>query len=667
MWNDFGNLCFIKYLYYNRIIHYNQGWCARFCIESKCNDADRDEKPKIPMKKVATYTCPYCKKPHPKVISKCPTENASIPETYRLVGDTIDGKYKLEERIGEGGMGAVYKGTHVAIGRKIAVKVLHADIHSHEEVVFRFQNEAKLAASIGHRNIVDIIDMGKYLGKYYFIVMEFLEGEDLFAVIRRRESLRREEAVDLAIQILNGLKAVHKKGIIHRDLKPENIFICRGQEEEITVKILDFGVSRLTDKEKKKNIRITRSGMVFGTPRYMAPEQAKASAKHDHRADLYAVGAMLYEMLCGFPPFSSENYNELMVDILTKNPPLISEIEPSIPPAIEKVIMKSIAKSPEDRYQSAAEFIEAIIPFSSSPLYFNSLSGEIVVSPEFSARAGKPPDDSEMSSKVKVKVADFSMLNKLHAMHEADGDKPKKDIHRQKTLEPGEAALLSSAAIQAAETETDRSRTPTPVADDILEQSTPGAFESIVAIRGKKKLFYAAIPLVLVVAALLALGWYLTLGKKGGAGQKKGVAPEPTVDTVSAEPEAVDKTGGKKEKSGGFPEILIENLPENAKVYIDNVLHSERPPAIQSSIKPRIVKVVIDSKIVMEEHVIIQDSMSIPFIYKKQPEKTDQTRPKPTAKKTAGTVKEKAPKKDKKKKKKPSSKGKSIDEVYPGN
>ena len=614
------------------------------------------------MTKVATYTCPYCKKPHPKVISKCPTENVTIPETYRLVGDTIDGKYKLEERIGEGGMGAVYRGTHLAIGRKIAVKVLHADIQSHEEVVFRFQNEARLAASIGHRNIVDIIDMGKYLGKYHFIVMEFLEGEDLFSVIRRRETLRRDEAIDLAIQVLNGLKAVHKKGIIHRDLKPENIFISGGMDEEKTVKILDFGVSRLADKEKKKNVRITRTGMVFGTPRYMSPEQAKASEKHDHRADLYSVGAMLYEMLCGFPPFPTENYNELMVEILTKNPPFISEIEPAISPALEKVVMKSIAKSPDDRYQDASGFIEAISPFSSSPLYVSISSGEIVFSPELLAQS--PMGGlADTESSVEVKVKDFEFLRRLRAVaaeaekrtdptaptpksgSRTSDQKSKKDIHRQKTLEPGEAAP--------------------PAGDDSVEQTTPGAFESVEATGGKKKLLYFSIPLVLVVAALMTLAVYMALGKRGGTDQEKGMAPEPTADMVSAGPGVADKTGGKEEESGGFSEILIENLPGNAKVYIDNVLHPERPPAIQSSTKARTIKVVIDSEIIMEEHIIIQDSMSIPFTHKKQPEKAEQAGPKPAVKKTAGQVKEKAPRKVKKKKS--SSESKSIDEVYPGN
>ncbi|MFH1437633.1 MAG: serine/threonine-protein kinase [Pseudomonadota bacterium] len=632
------------------------------------------------MTKVATYTCPYCKKPHPKVISKCPTENATVPETYRLVGDTIDGKYKLEARIGEGGMGAVYRGTHTAIGRKIAVKVLHADIQSHEEVVFRFQNEARLAASIGHRNIVDIIDMGKYLGKYHFIVMEFLEGEDLFSVIRRRETLRRDEAIDLAIQVLNGLKAVHKKGIIHRDLKPENIFVCSGMDEEKTVKILDFGVSRLMDKEKRENVRITRAGMVFGTPRYMSPEQAKGSEKHDHRADLYAVGAMLYEMLCGFPPFSTENYNELMVEILTKKPALISEIEPAISPALERVVMKSIEKNPEDRYQDAAGFIEAIAPFSSSPLYRSSLSGEIVFSPELLAQTVLG-DLADPESSVEVKVRDFEFLRRLRTVAaEAEkrpdptaqtpkygsilsGRKQAGDIHRQKTLDPGEAATPPAALLEAAEM--DRSRTPAPAGDDGVEQATPGAFESIVATRGKKKLLYVAIPLVLVVAALISLAVYLAPGKRGAADQEKGMALEPAADTVSAGPGAAGKTGGKEEKSGGFSEILIENLPGNAKVYIDNVLHTERPPVIQSSTKPRAIKVVMDSEIVMEEHIIVQDGMSIPFTHKKQqPEKAPGTMPEPAVNKTPGPVKEKAP--NKVKKKKSSSKSKLIDEVYPG-
>jgi len=273
-------------------------------------------------------------------------------------GQTLDGKYRLLRRLGSGGMGAVYLGQHVIIGKLVAVKFLYAELSGNQEVVKRFYREAQAAASIGHKNIIDVLDVGVSSTGEPYLVMEYLEGESLAGMLERTGPIGLAAACGILEPVFHALSAAHAKGIVHRDLKPENIFLAAGQDDEPIVKIIDFGISKFTLGDKQT--KLTSTGALLGTPLYMSPEQARGSADIDHRTDIYSLGVILYEMLTGGHPFVGANYNELIVTILTKPPRPPSEVFPGFPEEALPVILKAIGKEPRDRFQSMQEMLDAL-------------------------------------------------------------------------------------------------------------------------------------------------------------------------------------------------------------------------------------------------------------------------------------------------------------------
>jgi serine/threonine-protein kinase len=275
------------------------------------------------------------------------------------VGQTI-GNYNITAKLGEGGMGVVYLAEHPVIGRKVALKAIHPELSRNPEVVSRFMTEAKSVNQIGNEHIVDVSDFGNTTeGEFYFI-MEFLQGESLADRLRREKLLQTNRAVQIAAQVADALSASHGHGIIHRDLKPENIFlITRGQTQDF-VKVLDFGLAKLTQGEEKVSHK-TRTGSVMGTPYYMAPEQCEGKAGIDHRADVYSLGVILFEMMTGRVPFGGEGYGEIIVKHLTMAPPAPREINPAITPAQQTVILRALAKKRDERFSSMEEFRTAML------------------------------------------------------------------------------------------------------------------------------------------------------------------------------------------------------------------------------------------------------------------------------------------------------------------
>jgi serine/threonine-protein kinase len=307
------------------------------------------------------FLCPFCKKQHPRFINRCPEDNRPIDRAFKMEGQILEGKYRVGRRVGRGGMGVVHEGEHLSVGRKVAIKFLLEDASKNPSMLQRFENEARLAAGVGHRNIVDIIDLGETHDGVHYIVMEFLEGRDL-ADITKGSFLTVKMAVDFTVQILSALRSMHEAGVIHRDLKPENVIITKGDERGFTVKLVDFGLSRLGVQQS--DLGITQTGAVFGTPRYMAPEQARAK-EVDHRADLYSVGVMLYRMLTGKLPFDASNYNELIIQITTEQPVHVCEHGVPIPEGLDDIVMLSISRDPLHRFESATAFFEALRPYRS--------------------------------------------------------------------------------------------------------------------------------------------------------------------------------------------------------------------------------------------------------------------------------------------------------------
>ena len=295
-----------------------------------------------------------------------PSANLGGTDPRRLIGQVISGRYRIDELIGEGGMGAVYRAEHTNMRKRLAVKVLHPEMLGLTEAVERFEREAIAGAHIEHPNVAAATDFGKLEDGSHFLVLEFLEGEDLRTVIGRG-ALGPDRAVKIARQVAMALRAAHQLGIVHRDLKPENIMLVRKDREVDVVKVLDFGIAKVpvndlaTTRGSRSAAALTKLGMVYGTPEYMAPEQALGE-EVDGRADLYALGVIAYEMLCGYRPFEADSRVALLGMVATRKPPALAERVPgtSVPAEIEAITMRLLEKRAADRFQDADEVVEAI-------------------------------------------------------------------------------------------------------------------------------------------------------------------------------------------------------------------------------------------------------------------------------------------------------------------
>ena len=273
------------------------------------------------------------------------------------LGSTIDGRYKVEALLGEGGMGVVYRCVHTIIGKRVAMKVLRSDLARDAEVVERFLNEAKAASSIGNAHIIDISDFGQFPDGAAYFVMEFLAGQPLSKLVEGGRPLSVSRILHLARQIAAGLSAAHAANIVHRDLKPDNIFLVERGTERDFVKILDFGIAKVSSSAE--GARLTRAGAVFGTPHYMSPEQA-AGQPVDHRVDIYSFGVILYEMATGRRPFEADSFYQLM-SMHISDPPLPPTAHRNdLPRAIEDIILQALAKAPAERQASMAEVLSQL-------------------------------------------------------------------------------------------------------------------------------------------------------------------------------------------------------------------------------------------------------------------------------------------------------------------
>jgi serine/threonine protein kinase len=268
-----------------------------------------------------------------------------------LTGVVVDGRYRVIELIGEGGMGKVYLAEHVEIGKRVALKVLHPSYSRMPDLVERFRREARAASKIGHPNIVDVTDSGTTAEGSVYFVMEYLEGVELGSIIEREGALDIARALKIAGQICRALAAAHAQGIVHRDLKPENVFLIARDGAADVVKVLDFGIAKTTEAEAARERRLTSPGMAMGTPEYMSPEQAAGRAA-DARCDVYALGAIMYEMTTGIPPYSGDNFMEILTKKATQDPPPPFSVRKDLPQPVSELVMASMARNPDDRPQT---------------------------------------------------------------------------------------------------------------------------------------------------------------------------------------------------------------------------------------------------------------------------------------------------------------------------
>jgi serine/threonine protein kinase len=279
-----------------------------------------------------------------------------------MIGRVLDDKYRLTRLIGEGGMGAVYEAEHQRIHRQVAVKLMRERSGGGVASVERFHREAMAASAIGHPNIIEIFDVGLEADGTAFIVMELLRGTSLSALLKLEGVVVPARALSFALQVLSALDAAHRKGIIHRDLKPDNVFLAVDRMMREVVKLLDFGVAKIQGTAER-DLELTKSGVVFGSPFYLSPEQARGRKDLDHRVDVWSCGVILYQMLGGKRPFEGENYNEILGRILMDEPIPLLDLAPEIPPGLARVVERALAKDREVRFGTAFEMLEALLEF----------------------------------------------------------------------------------------------------------------------------------------------------------------------------------------------------------------------------------------------------------------------------------------------------------------
>jgi serine/threonine protein kinase len=316
--------------------------------------------------RVKCQNCGKENRPGASFCSRCGTSFGESADP--LLGKQV-GTFVIEKHIGSGGSGSVYQGVHASLGKRVAIKVLRAELITDEETKARFDREAKVLATMEHPNIVSINDFGYVDGVGPYMVMEWLEGLTLFEGRKQRGYLNFPEIASIFEQLSDALSFMHARGIVHRDLKPENMMLLtppglsQAAPADLThfrLKLYDFGIALFTKGDEK---RLTAMGMVVGTPHYMAPEQIIVDAPVDHRADLYAIGSILFELLTGRPPFwGVKKPVQVMESHLRKKPPFLREVLPQreFPQALEDVVQRALAKNPADRYQDAMQLCHAV-------------------------------------------------------------------------------------------------------------------------------------------------------------------------------------------------------------------------------------------------------------------------------------------------------------------
>lgn len=282
------------------------------------------------------------------------------------VGDVLAKKYRLERLVGEGGTGVVVAARHLQLDRLVAIKFLRTALAS-DEIRLRFEREARAIAQIESEHVVLVLDVGALDDFSQYMVMEYLEGRDLAKILEEDGPLSVEDAVDCMLQVCEALEGAHAQGIIHRDLKPANLFLTRREDGGPHIKVVDFGISKITAPKIIDGgpREMTSAFTVLGSPRYMAPEQLRNAKDVDGRADLWSLGAVLFQLLTGKPAFEAENNVQVSLVVLANEAPLLRSVMPHAPPELEAIIAKCLTKDRDGRFQSAAELADALRPFGS--------------------------------------------------------------------------------------------------------------------------------------------------------------------------------------------------------------------------------------------------------------------------------------------------------------
>lgn len=340
--------------------------------------------------------CPVCNRRYPDNALHCPEDGAVLqimtqpPEEESILGRRLFGEYSVVTKLGEGGMGAVYLLRQDQIDQHIAVKVLHGRAAQNDELVQRFNREAKAVSMLSHPNIINVFIFGRTDDGLIYMAMEYVEGSTLRDVFENEGAIEELRAIKIMKQCLSALSEAHSFGIIHRDMKPDNILLKTYRGEPDFVKVLDFGIAKVKEPSGVPQQKLTQAGVVYGTPEYLSPEQAQA-VELDHRSDLYSLGVIFYEMITGRVPFDAPTAVTILTMHVFEEPPRPSEVAPNpVSPETERIILKAMSKKPANRYATAMEFLEdlskreAQIMAETGRSARVSLPGDVLVSGTFS-------------------------------------------------------------------------------------------------------------------------------------------------------------------------------------------------------------------------------------------------------------------------------------------
>jgi serine/threonine-protein kinase len=313
-------------------------------------------------------------------------------------GDLIGGKYRIVRLIGDGGMGSVYEARHEGLGMAVALKFLHEDLAERPGLTDRFLREARVAATIQSPHVAHVTDVDVGAGGLPYLVMELLSGESLQHVLDRERKLRPEVAIDFALQIAAGLEAAHAVGVVHRDLKPDNVFVTPGTGGAL-LKLLDFGIAKLLANQDQRGL--TRAGIVMGTAEYMPPEQLYAAHEVDGRADVYALGVMLFEMLSGRRPADGDDAQVIVTKVLAGDVLSLAALEPNLPPGLIELVQRATAPERDARIGSAHELRTALARFATGVSPAGSLAARAAPIEPSAAAASRtlPPDERDVFAK----------------------------------------------------------------------------------------------------------------------------------------------------------------------------------------------------------------------------------------------------------------------------
>ena len=305
--------------------------------------------------------CPNCGREYETTTTLCPLDGAVLKKADKdtLIGEVLAGKYRIEEKIDEGGMGCVYRATHVLMEKTIAIKVLHPALAADDNIVERFTREAKAASRISHPHAINVTDFGESEKGVVYLVMEYLRGRTLKDVIRSEGPMPLTRVAEIVRQVAGALEVAHTEGVVHRDLKSDNIMLEEAAGGD-WAKVLDFGIAKIQQDVDKTDPGLTAPNLIIGTPQYMSPEQCSQAARIDSRSDIYSFGVIIYEMLVGHVPFAGDSPTGIMMKHLQEPAPSVLDERKDLPASVGEVVARALAKQPEDRFQSASELSDAL-------------------------------------------------------------------------------------------------------------------------------------------------------------------------------------------------------------------------------------------------------------------------------------------------------------------